>query len=172
MVSKDAKAVKMLLRLFIDELDRYCEEASRKESEIFVPISGGLDSSLLLLLTSKTKECKHIHAIHVNMGNPKEFALSKLIANKVGVPIHVILVPLSYLKNNLVDMLSKLVRLIGYPRERDSSLPYLILALFMKSHHSKRVLFSIGGDDADTIFGGYDYYKLFATQLILEKRNR
>jgi len=56
--------------------------------------------------------------------------------------------------------------IIGYPREGDASLPYLVLAQHVRD---KGIKFSIGGEGGDSIFWGFDYYKFFATQLILEK---
>jgi|GEM_PF-3162742 len=157
--------VVQLLKYVVDQLNSYCKETLGLE--IAVPISGGIDSSLLLLLASKSQECRQIRAIHVNIENRMELLLSNLISIKVGVPIYIVTFLLSQLKEEYIQTLDRILKIIGYPREGDASLPYLVLAQHMRD---KGIKFSIGGDDADSIFGGYDYHKFFATQLILEKR--
>jgi len=154
-----------LLKHVIDQLNSYCKETLGLE--IAVPISGGIDSSLLLLLASKSQECRQIRAIHVDIENRMELLLSNLISIKAGVPIYTLAFLLSQLREEYTQMLDNVLKIIGYPREGDASLPYLVLAQHTRD---KEIKFSIGGDDADSIFGGYDYYKFFATQLILEKR--
>jgi asparagine synthetase B (glutamine-hydrolysing) len=162
---EERKLVAKLIRGLVNHLDDYCEETSG--SEIAVPVSGGIDSSLLLLLASKAEKCRQIRAIHVNLENPVEFLLSKLIIAKTKTPNHVQVFPIEQLRKSYIRLLSNLLEVVGYPREGDAALPYLILA---QIERDKGIRFSIGGDGADSIYGGHDYYKFFATQLLLERR--
>jgi asparagine synthetase B (glutamine-hydrolysing) len=93
--------------------------------------------------------------------------LSRYISVKVRSPLGIFVTTLLQLRKNYIKVLSNMLKIIGYPREGDSSLPYLILAQFLRE---KEFALSIAGDDADSIYGGYDYYKFFAIQLLLEKR--
>jgi len=164
-VQEDKEAVSKLLRSLINQLNKYCEETFG--SEIAVPVSAGIDSSLLLLLISKAEKCKQIHTIHVNLENPIELLLSRFIVAKTKTPHYVQVFPIEQLRKNYIQLLSNLLKIIGYPREGDAALPYLILA---QVEREKGVRFSVGGDEADSIYGGYDYYKFFATQLLLERK--
>jgi len=164
-VQEDKEAVSKLLRSLINQLNKYCEETFG--SEIAVPVSGGIDSSLLLLLISKAEKCRQIHTIHVNLENPIELLLSRFIVAKTRTLHYVQVFPIEQLRKNYIRLLSNLLEIIGYPREGDAALPYLILA---QVERKKGVRFSVGGDEADSIYGGYDYYKFFATQLLLERR--
>jgi asparagine synthetase B (glutamine-hydrolysing) len=164
-VQEDKEAVSKLLRSLINQLNKYCEETFG--SEIAVPVSGGIDSSLLLLLISKTEKCRQIHTIHVNLENPIELLLSRFIVAKTKTPHYVQVFPIEQLRKNYIQLLSNLLKIIGYPREGDAAVPYLILA---QVEREKGVKFSVGGDGADSIYGGYDYYKFFATQLLLKRR--
>jgi len=159
------EVVTNLLKSLINSLNSYCKEATG--AEIAMPISGGIDSSLLLLMILKPEKCDRIRAIHVNLENHNELLLSKYVTVRAGASLDVHVIPLSQTKENYIQMLSDLLKIIGYPREGDASLPYLILAQIIKE---RGIRFSIGGDDADSIYGGYDYYKFYATQLLLEKR--
>lgn len=159
------KIIAKLLKYLIDQLNNYCKETIG--TEIAVPISGGIDSSLLLLLASKTEKCSQIRAVHVNFENHRELLLSKYISIKAKTPLDAHIIPLLQLRENYIQELIDMLRIVGYPREGDASLPYLVLARFLKE---KEFVFSIGGDDADSVYGGYDYYKFFAMQLILQKR--
>jgi asparagine synthetase B (glutamine-hydrolysing) len=161
----ERKLVAKLIGSLVNRLDDYCEETPG--SEIAVPVSGGIDSSLLLLLASKAEKCRQLRAIHVNLENPVEFLLSKLIIAKTRTRYHRQVFPIEQLRKNYIRLLSNLLEVIGYPREGDVALPYLILAHIERD---KGIRFSIGGDGADSIYGGHDYYKFFATQLLLEKR--
>jgi len=161
----ERKLVAKLIGSLVNHLDDYCEETSG--SEIAVPVSGGIDSSLLLLLASKAEKCRQIRAIHVNLENPVEFLLSKLIIAKTKTTYHVRVFPIEQLRKSYIRLLSNLLEVVGYPREGDVALPYLVLA---QIERDKEIRFSIGGDEADSIYGGHDYYKFFATQLLLKKR--
>jgi len=160
------EVVTKLLKSLINSLNSYCKEATG--TEIAMPISGGIDSSLLLLITIlKAEKRGRIRAIHVNLENYNELLLSKYVTVRAGTSLDVHVIPLSQTKENYIQMLSDLLKIIGYPREGDASLPYLALAQIIRKGG---IRFSIGGDDADSIYGGYDYYKFYATQLLLEKR--
>lgn len=163
--SEKREVILKLLKYLINQLNTLCKEAS--ETKIAIPISGGIDSSLLLLLASKAKGCNQIRAVHVNFENPRELLLSRYISVKVRSPLDIFVTTLLQLRKNYIKVLSNMLKIIGYPREGDSSLPYLILAQFLRE---KEFALSIPGDDADSIYGGYDYYKFFAIQLLLEKR--
>jgi len=162
------KTLYLLVKTLISLLNTYCKEA--QDSKLVVPISGGIDSSLLLFLTTKAKECKHVQAIHINLNNSLELLLSRIVALKAKTPLHIEAFPEQKLRKSYFELLRKMLRIIGYPREGDAALPYLILAQTIKSMFGEKRVFSLGGEGSDPIFGGSDYYKFFATQLILEKR--
>ncbi|MGB9826895.1 MAG: asparagine synthase-related protein [Thermosphaera sp.] len=160
---EDKGAIISLVKTMNVQLKQFCEETDG--SEVVIPISGGIDSTLLLLLATKAEKCSHIHAVHVNLGVYQELLFSRLVATIFKVPYTYSVLSNTLLNNTYIQMLSRLLRIIGYPREGDASLPYLILA-----QHIKGVRFSLGGDDSDSIFGGYDYYKYFGAQLIMEEK--
>ena len=160
------EVVTKLLKSLINSLNSYCKEATG--TEIAMPISGGIDSSLLLLITIlKAEKCGRIRAIHVSLENYNELLLSKYVTVRAGTSLDVHVISLSQIKEKYIQMLSDLLKIIGYPREGDASLPYLALAQIIRE---RGIRFSIGGDDAVSIYGGYDYYKFYAAQLLLEKR--
>jgi len=159
----DNRNVGLLIKKLVRQLNLFCKEAGG--SKIIVPISGGIDSTLLLFLAKRAANCKNLFPVHLNFENRREQLLSKYVSMKAGLPYTSYVFPISRLKEEYLQNLSKLLRLIGYPREGDASLPYLIMAQNIKERR-----FSLGGDDADTLFGGYDYYKYFGAQLISERR--
>jgi len=164
----DKKPVASLIKQMINQLSKYYEELQGQKT--IIPISGGLDSALLLLLAMKAEKYRQILALHVNLENRMELLLSKLITTKAKVPLHIEFFQEQWLKDNYIELLSDMLKLIGYPREGEASSPYLILARSMRSRFPSETLFTIGGEVGDSIFGGHDYYKFFAVQLLLEKR--
>jgi len=164
----DRNTVHLLIRCIVNQLNKYCEEL--RDRKLIVPISGGLDSVLLLLLMLKTRKCRHVLAWHTNLGKRMELLLSKLIAIKVKVPLYIELYQEKWLRDIYIKLLGDMLKLIGYPREGEASSPYLILAQSMRSRFIDEKIFTVGGEVGDSIFGGHDYYKFFAIQLLLEKR--
>jgi asparagine synthetase B (glutamine-hydrolysing) len=144
-----------------EQLTVFCQETGK--SPIAVPVSGGLDSTYLLFV-AKQVGCNQIIAPHLNLGSKQEEIFSKYVASKANVPylyfslLHIDL-------TNYIQQLAELLKLIGYPREGDASLPYLLLAQKLKE-----VKFSLGGEASDPVFGGDDFYKYFAVQLIKQRR--
>jgi asparagine synthetase B (glutamine-hydrolysing) len=144
-----------------EQLTAFCKET--RKPPIAVPVSGGLDSTYLLFI-AKQAGCNQIIAPHLNLGSKQEEILSKYVATKANVPyLHF---SLPYIDpDNYIQQLTKLFKLIGYPRQGDGALPYLLLAQKLKG-----VKFSLGGEASDPVFGGDDFYKYFAVQLIKQKR--
>uniref|UniRef100_A0A7J3Z859 Asparagine synthetase domain-containing protein n=1 Tax=Ignisphaera aggregans TaxID=334771 RepID=A0A7J3Z859_9CREN len=157
------EAVRLFIRSLVDHLNKYCREV--KGLEIGIPVSGGIDSSLLLLLVSKAEECRHIHAIYVNVENPYELKLFKHVNARAKVPNELYVFTVTQIKQSYFQFIYELLRLIAYPRDRDASLPYYITPRIAESRR-----FTIGGDDGDSISGGYDLYKVFAAHLALNRR--
>ena len=166
MPSRDALV--SLLKLIAQHMAKLCEEIPN--SKMVIPVSGGIDSSLLLLLASKVRRCSRIYAFHVNLGNPEELKLSKVVTIKAGVPLYIKSFTGSQLREKYFELINRMLKLIGYPREDDASLPYLISAQLIRSEFGEGTIISLGGEGSDPVFGGSDYYKFFATQLILEKK--
>ena len=96
MPRENKDVIAQLLKQVINQLNNYCKETLG--SLIAVPISGGIDSSLLLLLASKSRECRQIHAVHMNIENHRELLLSKLISVKARVPAYIQAFSLSQLR--------------------------------------------------------------------------
>ena len=160
-INNEINPVVCFMKTLHEQLTAFCQETGK--SPIAVPVSGGLDSTYLLFV-AKQAGCNQIIAPHLNLGSKQEEILSKYVAIKANVPylyfslLHIDL-------NNYIQQLTKLLKLTGYPREGDSSLPYLLLA--QKIRGAK---FSLGGEASDPVFGGEDFYKYFAVQLIKQKR--
>jgi asparagine synthetase B (glutamine-hydrolysing) len=146
-----------------EQLAAFCQETGK--FPIAVPVSGGLDSTYLLFV-AKHAGCVQILSPHLNLGSKQEEILSKYVTTKASVPYLYFSLP--YIdSSNYIQQVIKLLKLIGYPREGDASLPYLLLA-----HKLKGIKFSLGGEASDPVFGGDDFYKYFAVQLIKQKRFR
>jgi hypothetical protein len=74
------------------------------------------------------------------LGSKQEEILSKYVTTKANVPYLYFSLP--YIdSSNYIQQVIKLLKLIGYPREGDASLPYLLLA-----HKLKGIKFSLGGE--------------------------
>jgi asparagine synthetase B (glutamine-hydrolysing) len=160
-MNNEINSVIFFMKTIHEQLTAFCQETGK--SPIAVPVSGGLDSTYLLFV-AKQAGCNQIIAPHLNLRSKQEEMLSKYVAVKANVPYLYFSLP--YIDpNNYIQQLTKLLKLIGYPREGDSSLPYLLLAQKLKG-----VKFSLGGEASDPVFGGEDFYKYFAVQLIKQKR--
>ena len=165
--TKHKEPIASLVKTLISLLNKFCKEV---QGSLVVPISGGIDSSLLLFLATKAEDCKHVQAVHVNLGSKIEQLLSKIVATKARASLHIKVFSEQWLRDNYFELLKKMLKVIGYPREGDAALPYLILAQTNKSLFNNKTVSSVGGEGSDPVFGGGDYYKYYATQLLLERR--
>lgn len=124
------------------------------DSDLGVLLSGGIDSTLMLELT--TEATSHApKAFTVGFSHPRydERALASLVAGAVGAE-HIT----QQVEPSAYQEFSKIQLAAGEPFADSSLLPDLC-AMKLASQHCKTVLMGDGGDE---LFGGYRRYRLMA----------
>jgi asparagine synthase (glutamine-hydrolysing) len=110
-------------------------------------LSGGVDSSLVVALAASQGHKTPCYSISFGPSVPNELVFSKLVADHVGVPHHVIEVTPAMMTESLPETVYLLDDPIGDPL----TVPNHVLALTAKAQGFRRVL---NGEGGDPCFGG------------------
>lgn len=131
---------------------------------IAAPISGGLDTTLLLELTSRNYVCRKIlFPIHINIVNEYELKLAREVSRKLHLTPQYVTYNYEMLVSNYFVELEKLLKELGYPRKGDAALPYILVGEWC---NKKGLTILMSGDGGDGFFGGYDSYVGFLIDLL------
>jgi len=156
-----------LIQTLIETISEYCE---MNESTIGVPLSGGLDSTMVLTLLLNVCKNKKVIPLHLNVGSIYELYLIKQIHERACESNNVHCVYTRYsiteILSNYAELLRRHTCCIPFPRPGDAALTYSLLA---EAFSSTGVKFVISGDDGDCIWGGYNLPAYYILQLLLKK---
>jgi asparagine synthase (glutamine-hydrolysing) len=128
------------------------------EVPLGVFLSGGLDSSDILAVTSKLRERERIKTFSVGYEVPKaeeesvnEFAYARLAAEAFGAEHH----EFKLTAESFRDSLNDLVWYLDEPLADDSCIPLFFIARLARKH----ITVVLSGEGADEILGGYGIYR-------------
>ncbi|MFZ2976079.1 MAG: asparagine synthase (glutamine-hydrolyzing) [Candidatus Moraniibacteriota bacterium] len=135
----------------------YIEKSIRDRMVADVPVgaflSGGIDSSIMVGIMSK--HTKNLKTFSIGFENPKfdESNFSKAVAKHYKTDHHHFV----FTEKDVVNMLPEVVKYMDEPIGDQALLPVLLLSREAK----KYVTVVLGGEGADEVFGGYEYYAPF-----------
>lgn len=121
--------------------------------EVGILLSGGIDSSLITFLASKTQ--KQIKTFSIGYAESKRYdetKYSEIVAKKMATDHHVFY----FNEDDLLTELPELINCLDQPIYDPAMLPLLFLSKKVKKH-VKAVL---SGDGGDELFGGYTHYRI------------
>lgn len=142
----------------IEELTRRLMESIEARLHSEVPIgaflSGGLDSSLIVAMTSKiAKQGLNTFSIGFEHRDFNELPYSRIVAEHCGVKHH----EYTITAHEALDAFEELLMNFGEP----FAFPSMIACYFMSKLARKEVTVVLSGDGADELFCGYSRYKVF-----------
>jgi len=150
-----------IIHELITIIKSYCDVSSK---DVGLPLSGGLDSSIILALSLKKCRDKTIIPIHVNLGKKNELKLSKFVCTYNNIRcIYVVYSIIDLFKNYFSILHKHLCCVQSIPGEAGPDASLLAEAL-----NSNGLKFAMVGDDGDRLWGGYDSYIYYGLQLVLE----
>lgn len=126
------------------------EQQLNSDVDVGCFLSGGVDSSLIAVLTSKIYH-KKLKTFSVGFEDDKysELSYAKIVANKIGSDHHEVIVNPTSLSS-----INNLILEYGEPFSDVSQIPSYFISKFASQH----VKVCLGGDGADELFGGYRTY--------------
>ncbi|MDN3512676.1 MAG: asparagine synthase (glutamine-hydrolyzing) [Candidatus Jettenia sp.] len=124
-------------------------------------LSGGLDSSIMVSLMSRLNSNLLTFSIGFEDGSFDESKYSKSIAQMYGTQHN----HFTFTEEEAIKHLPEVVHYMDEPSGDQALLP-----LYLLSKEARRqVTVALGGEGADEIFGGYDYYQKFSNLSISSK---
>jgi len=151
-----------LIQTLIETISEYCEV---DESTIGVPLSGGLDSTMILALLLKACKNKKVIPFHLNIGSIYELYLTRQVCESSNVHCVYARYHITEILSNYDNLLYRHLCHISFPRPGDASLPYSLLA---ENLNRLKVKFVISGDAGDRVWGHYDI-PAYVLRVLFEK---
>jgi asparagine synthase (glutamine-hydrolysing) len=142
----------------IDRVQQKLKESTELHMIADVPVgvmlSGGLDSSTLLALSSQTtKEALHTFSIGFDVARHSETQFARIVAERYGSQHH----ELTVTKDMAQALEQQVIDLYDEPYADSSAIPtYLVSELARKN-----VKVALSGEGGDEVFGGYSWYDLW-----------
>ncbi len=138
----------------VEHLRFLIEQAVRRQMVADVPVgaflSGGLDSSTIVALMSKTTNLP-IQTFSVGFDDLiNELPFARQVADKYHTDHHEIQMNIS-----LAEMVENMADVYDEPLADSSNIPTYLLAQYTRQN----VKVALSGDGGDELFGGYDWYK-------------
>lgn len=124
-------------------------------------LSGGLDSSLICALASKTSNNINAYTIKMPEHSFDESLYAKQVADYLNIPLNVI----ELTNNDISQAFSELYTFLDEPFSDSSMLPSYLLC--KSSRNSIKV--ALGGDGADELFAGYPNFYALGYSTIMQK---
>jgi asparagine synthase (glutamine-hydrolysing) len=139
----------------LEMVEEILEDAVLKRLIADVPVgsflSGGVDSSLISAIISKSKKDFDTFSIGFRDESYNELDYSKIVAKHIGTAHHYEYMDVSE------DIIRQVVGAMDEPFGDSSVFPTYLLSKITR----QKVTVSLSGDAGDEVFGGYDTYKAF-----------
>lgn len=139
-----------------DGLEKSVDENLIADVPVGIQLSGGVDSSLLAVLASKSKENEQLHTFSIGLKDNKwnEFEFSSYVANQINSVHHQIV----FSEMQFCEELP----LVTYHMDEPVSYPNTVPIRILCREAKKYVSVLLSGEGADELFGGYRRYCNFA----------
>ncbi|MCG7562504.1 MULTISPECIES: asparagine synthase (glutamine-hydrolyzing) [Pseudoalteromonas] len=143
-----------------DVVESSVERQLHADVDVCLFLSGGIDSSLVASIVSKTKKIKAF-CLAFDEGDIDESSQAKLVAEDLGIDLEIVKID----PENLESLFEEALLSLDEPISDFATIP--LLALSRKASDSYKVC--LLGDGGDELFYGYTHHKYWNHKLLSEK---
>ncbi|MBI5739144.1 MAG: asparagine synthase (glutamine-hydrolyzing) [Nitrospirae bacterium] len=134
--------------LLIDELKAVLHRQTRSDVPVGIFLSGGIDSSLVASVAAEKCNLKlKAFTIGFREESYNELANARIVANRIGLPLHEFILS----ESEVVGEIEHIMSFLDEPFFDYSAIPVYFVSKLARQH----VKTVVGGDGGDELFGGY-----------------
>lgn len=142
-----------IIDLLIDELKMVLHRQTRSDVPIGIFLSGGIDSSLVASVATEKCNLKlNAFTIGFKEESYNEIDNAKIVANRLGLPLHEFILS----ESDILREIDHIMSFLDEPFFDYSAIPVYFLSKLARS----RVKTVVAGDGGDELFGGYQTHYL------------